>query len=354
MVQISVKDVNIVRKVEIELFKCKPGMKVAQTCFNNYGGSLVEEFTVLDQAMLDRLDMSGVRTLRVFEEDDDDDEHVVKIIEKYDKGIEEMKSVFQNLSDGKALEDIKIKQVVENIVTNIGENRDVVKCLNKIRDSDDQTYVHSVNVSMLCMLIGKWFKYSDGDLKNLVQAGLLHDIGKVKVNIKITHPRDSFTKEERNDYLKHVIFGYEIVANTEGIGDNIKSGVLYHHEKNDGTGYPRGLKGDSIPEFAKIIAIADLYDNMTTVPNSQERLSPFAVFDLFETKLTDIMDYKIFNIFMTNISMYYIGAKVMLNTGEIGEVIYMYPGHLSRPIVRVGVQFKDLMMQNEYKIVTMF
>lgn len=123
-----------------------------------------------------------------------------------------------------------------------------------------------------------------------------------------------------------------------------------HHEREDGTGYPMGVKGPQIHDFAKIIAVADIYDAMTSVRIYRGRETPFDVFGLMENGVFGVLNPIIINVFLSNIASYYIGDLVLLTTGDIGEIIYINPRHISQPVVRVGGSYIDLTVERKIKI----
>ena len=143
-----------------------------------------------------------------------------------------------------------------------------------MRDVDDLTYVHSMNVALIASVIGKWMGYNQEKIKVLTLAGLMHDIGKLLIPEKILNKPGNLTDNEYEIMKKHVNLGYEQVKN-KFMPMSVKEAILLHHEKCDGTGYPFGLKSDKIPETAKIIAIADVYDAMTSSRIYRAPICPF-------------------------------------------------------------------------------
>ena len=162
-------------------------------------------------------------------------------------------------------EDLNVDQLLDETLTLFGENSTTISMfdmLHNMRQIDDSTYAHSVNVALICRLIGKWKNFSEKDMDTLTLCGLLHDIGKSKIPNEIIGKPGKLTDSEYEEIKKHPVIGYNLVKNLD-IDQRIKNAVLLHHERFDGKGYPLGLTGNEIDDFTSIVSIADVYDAMT-------------------------------------------------------------------------------------------
>lgn len=341
------------RRVVVSVHESKPGMKMAETIFNEYGAVIVSENTILDSHIIKKLGNLDIQRIKIY-----DEEHNVIIANsseifnaQYNENLEVIKDVLHDISVGKNVDASKVENVSESIFVRINENRDIVSCLTQIRGVDEYTYTHSVNVSLVSMLIGKWMRLSEEKIKLLIQAGLLHDIGKSKISQEILCKPGSLTKEEYEEMKKHPVFGYKILEEMGGISKDVLMAVLMHHEREDGSGYPVGAKGDQIHELAKVIAVADIYDAMTSNRIYKEKESPFDVFEIMENQCFGYLDPRVTNAFLTNIASYYIGDIVRLNTGELGEVVYINPRNVAKPLIKVGEEYLDLSKKHGARIV---
>lgn len=330
----------------------KPGMKVAETIFNDYGAIVIAEGTILDDHLIKKLDNLKLYKIKVFGEDKDIPPHEVSESFKtqYNENVDSVKGVLYGLAVGKSIDIEKVDKVVKSVVVKIDEKRDIVRCINQIKNVDEYTYTHSVNVSLLSMLIGKWMGFSKDKLLLVVQAGLLHDIGKIKVPTEILNKPGKLTSEEYEEMKKHTVYGYRLLEKEASINREVCLAVLMHHEREDGSGYPTGAKGEKINQMAKIIAVADIYDAMTSDRVYRERESPFEVFELMEEKTVGILDVRVVNAFLNNIAAYYVGDFARLNSGEICEIVYINPRHVSKPIVKVEERYIDLSVEKELRI----
>ncbi len=340
------------RKVTININSAQPGMKMAETLFNEYGGIIVSETIILDEHLIRKLKNLDISKIRIL----DESEEIITASSselfnaQYNENVEVIKDVLHDISMGKNLDMVKVESITDSIYTRINENRDIVGCINEIRDVDEYTYVHSINVSLLSMLIGKWLKLGEKKVKELVKAGVLHDIGKSKVDPTILNKTGKLTSQEFEEMKKHPIQGYRIAESMKGVSKNVCLGILMHHERNDGSGYPVGIKGPNIHEYAKIIAVADVYDAMTSNRSYKERQSPFDVFDFMENQSFGLLDPIVTNTFLSNIASYYIGDLVQLSNGLLGEIIFINSRHVSQPVVKVGETFVDLSISTDIKI----
>lgn len=146
----------------------------------------------------------------------------------------------------------------------IYKNKEIVRNLNKLIFSDKYTYKHSINTAILSILIGMLLKLNNDKLVEIAISGLLHDIGKSNIPIAILNKEDSLTEQEFIVIKKHCEYGYAMIKDSKNLSENIKEGILSHHEKIDGKGYPRGLRGDNISLYARILSVADVYDALVS------------------------------------------------------------------------------------------
>ncbi|NLI58972.1 MAG: HD-GYP domain-containing protein [Clostridium sp.] len=339
-------------KKEVSPYDLVPNMKIAETILNDYGSVVIMENTVLDEYLIKKLQNQNLSKIKVFEEKTN--KSIIKTKEffqqNYNEGIYEVKEIISELIIDKDVKTEKVKKVVDSVINMADEKMDLIRSMNQIRSSDEYLYTHSMNVAMLSMLIGKWLKYEDKKLQALVQAALLHDIGKIKVPLEILNKPGKLTDAEYEEMKKHSEYGYRMLEEKGNISMDICLAVLMHHEREDGSGYPIGAKSNRIHDFAKIIAVADIYDAMTSERVYKERESPFEVFELMEEKTIGQLSVEVVLTFLNNIASYYIGDLVMLDNGEVGEIVHINPRQVSKPIIKVKEKYLDLTVEKNIKI----
>jgi len=205
--------------------------------------------------------------------------------------------------------------------------------LHSMKQIDDSTYAHSVNVAMIARLIGIWCGFKGDDLDKLTLAGLLHDIGKCQIPDDILLTPRKLTKQEYEFVKMHAQFGYDIIKNQD-LDLRIKQAVLSHHERCDGEGYPHGLSLEKLGDFECIIAIADVYDAMTANRCYRSGLCPFEVISTFESEGLQKYHPKYIMTFLEKIASSYLNSSVLLNNGDTARIVYINT-RLTRPIVQL-------------------
>ncbi|WDC84736.1 HD-GYP domain-containing protein [Caloramator sp. mosi_1] len=229
----------------------------------------------------------------------------------------------------------------------------VIKFLSSFKAYDEYTYNHSLNVAFYSMLLGKWVGLSEEVITELTKAAVMHDLGKSKIPEEILNKKGPLNKNEFEIMKKHAQYGYEIAKQDKRISLEVLKGILMHHEKEDGSGYPLRLKGDNISLFAKIISICDVYDALTQERVYKGRMTPFDAFKIIEIDGYINFDIKILLTFLHNIASYYVGMQVVLNDGRAAEIVYITPQNVAYPIIKIGDEIIDLMNRKDLKIVSL-
>lgn len=340
------------KKVFVSVLDCKPDMQIAEDIYNEYGAIVVAENTILDNHIINRIQNLGLVKVKIFEKNED--MIVVSGTElfraQYEENVNTVKGILHDISTGKQIDSARVTQATNSIISRINENRDIVNCINEMRLTDEYLYNHSVNVSLLSMLIGKWLKYDYKKIKGLVTAGFLHDVGKSRISMDILNKPGPLSKEEYEEIKKHPAHSYKIAETMPDLTEDSLKGILMHHEREDGSGYPFKLKSEQIHEFAKIIAVADIYDAMTSNRVYRSMVCPFDVIESMEKDNFGTLDHQVVSVFLKNIASYYMGDFVKLSSGDIGEIVYINPYNVSKPIVKANNIFIDLSNEKKVKI----
>lgn len=340
--------------------RLKPGMIVFEDVFNLSGVVILLKGSVLDDFCIEKLSSNNIERVKIsFSEENASLENLGKFyskekIERFEKSyyshVDEITTVLKNIGRGENVEIDEIKNISEQIIDDFEILSDLLNFMYLLKPLDDYTYAHSLNVSIISIVLGKWLGLGSEEIDELATAGLLHDVGKIRIDDKILGKASKLSKEEFDEMKKHTVLGYKIVENMKGVTENIRYSVLMHHEKIDGSGYPFGLKDSEIPLFPKIIAISDIYDAMTSNRTYRDRICPFDVIKDFEMHTFGKLDTKALTTFLMNIANSYKGDFVELSNGEIGEVIFINPNRVWQPIVRIGDDFIDLSKSKDISI----
>lgn len=259
--------------------------------------------------------------------------------------VDNLKNVFSKVvMHNEQIDGESILSDVENVVSKGRNSIHILDMLQCMRGYDDVTYVHSVNVALLSNMIGRivYPDISDEELKVLTLAGLLHDIGKMMVPDNIIQKKGRLTLPEYNLVKTHVLFGNNILKSIDNLDPRIAEVAMRHHERCDGTGYPGGYKREQIEPFARIVAIADTYDAMTSDRAYRAAICPFDVIEMFEREGIVKYDVEFLLPFLEKAVQAYMNTNVRLSTNQIGKVIMINKNEFSKPVVQVGDEFYDL------------
>lgn len=238
------------------------------------------------------------------------------------------------LSDGGTVNKEELLSKTISLVNPKQTTLDVFDMLHNMRQVNDSTYAHSLNVAIISRIIGKWLHFSNEELDTLTLAGLLHDIGKTKIPDEVLNKDGKLTDEEFQMIRNHPKYGYDILK-SQPLNSHIKKAALMHHERCDGSGYPMGLTMEEIDDYALIIAIADVYDAMTAARSYRAPLCPFEVIAEFEKDGLQKYKPKYILTFLENIANAYQNNRVMLSDGTSTRIVLLNHRRLSKPLVQL-------------------
>jgi len=338
------------KKDYIGVSDCEEGDILAEAVRSKYGAIVAVKNTTINKYIKSKFYDMGIERIWVYQIENSKDTSVGGFQKRYRKNVLEIKEIISGLGRGENLDIKKLKSISESLYREINKNKSIVNCLNMVKSADEYTYTHSINVAFYCMLIGKWMKLSENEIKEVIQAGLLHDVGKAQVSVDILNKKTRLLPEEFEEMKKHTIYGYNIVKGLKELSEDIRKSVLMHHEREDNSGYPIGVHGNQLNLYSKIVAVSDVYDAMTSDRVYKKRTSPFAAFEMFSTVGIGRFDTRVVRAFQTNLAVNYIGEKVLMNSGDIGEIVYVPPYRASEPIVRINSDYIDLSRNSCLKI----
>jgi putative nucleotidyltransferase with HDIG domain len=324
--------------------------------FNKNGVMLAEKDTILNQYIVQHLMAHDIKSVSIYHSSINvnycaSNDNIEK---SYINSLYKTKMMFQELLSGKTLDYQIIAYITDQIQQYSNyESAQIIKFLAEIRSKDEYTYTHCVNVAFYSMLIAKWLKLPNVEINKAIQAGFLHDIGKVKAPEELLNKKGILTQEEFEIIKRHPIHGYEIIKDITEIDTDVKDAVLLHHERVDGSGYPFHYYRDNLSLYSRVVAIADVFDAMTSDRVYKKRTTPFEVFEMFQTMGITIYDSDILKTFINKLSIYLIGVNVCLSNGDTAELIFVPPQNVSYPIVKTTTGYIDLSQINDIKILHM-
>lgn len=260
----------------------------------------------------------------------------------YNIEVESLKASLNNVITKNATLDVEeLLNHSLKIASDVNGRISLLDMLHNMRDYDDSTFSHCLNVSLICYIFAGWLKLSPQEIELATACGLLHDVGKLLVSKDIIQKPGKLTELEFTEMKKHPAAGYKLLV-SQHVDENIYSSALMHHERCDGSGYPFGIGEAQINKYAKIVAIADVYDAMTSSRVYRDALCPFTVIEIFEEEGFRKYDVNYILTFLENVVNSYIRNRCLLSDGREGEIIFINKSKLSRPIVQCGNDYVDL------------
>ena len=221
------------------------------------------------------------------------------------------------------------------IMQDLLQRKDIMYSLANIHVADAYLFQHSVNVAVLAGIMGMAKGYNRNQIEELGVGALLFDIGMIRVPKELLYKSTPLTSAERAIIERHTTDGFDMLRVQHDVSLVSAHCALQHHERYDGSGYPRGLKGSEIHEYAQIVAIADVYDALTSPRTYRNRSSPSEAIEFLFAAGNTLFDLELIKLFCRHISVYPIATTVMLNTGQIGVVTANNPHAVHRPVVRI-------------------
>lgn len=257
----------------------------------------------------------------------------VKFEASYDEKPELLSNEFKRISETGVVDEDRLFAMTEEIMGHLNAKNNVFVYLNHLKSVDEPTFSHSVNVSLLANLFSIWINADEEEARNITIAAMLHDIGKASISLEVLNKKGSLSEAEFAEIKTHTVLGYRALEKSK-LPKSVKLAALEHHEKIDGSGYPLGITGDKIDKFAKIIAICDIYDAMTSNRIYRSRVCPFDVIKSFERGSYGTLDTEWLLVFLENVAYTYLNSRVRLTNGDVGHVAFINKKDLSNPIIK--------------------
>lgn len=325
----------------IDLDKVTPDMKLGRSIYRANGELLLSEGIDLTKQYVKRLKELGYGSVYI-NDGCIDDVSVDEIISQRTR-MQALKCIQGLMNDAKKHKCFKIrsiKNVVSNIVEEVTTSKEIMLNLSDICAYDEYTFDHSVNVTVISIILGIGMYYTRDKLLDLGLGVILHDLGKTLIPSAIVNKPSRLTEEEYELIKQHTWYGFEILRSNPEIKITSAHVALQHHERYNGSGYPRGLKGKRILEFARISAIADVFDAMSTDRVYRKKFPVHKVYEYLVKNSGTEFDPTILDNFIQKVALYPKGTKIRLSDGRVGFVIKQNYMHPSKPIVRLFWQDK--------------
>ncbi|CAG7631279.1 HD-GYP domain-containing protein [Paenibacillus allorhizosphaerae] len=328
----------------LSLSMVRPGMRLAKKIYNEDGLTLLSEHVELSQSLINRLGCHGIdfvyiddpRTRDIVVTDPISDETRVRAISDI-RG--SFRKIMEDQTKRRSVGSVKVGKVfgdmMKMILDDLGGNKDAMIMLSNISLMDTYLFQHSLNVCIYASMLGMAYGYSRDELLALGLGALLHDVGKTQIPLELLKKKDQLTEEEFVRIKKHADFGFQFLKDEPNIPLLSAHCALQHHERIDGSGYPRGLKGNEIHDYAQWIGLVDSYDAMTTHRVYRKAMLPHQAMDILYSGSGTLYEQSKIRLFRDRVAIYPVGVTVKLNTGETGVVVDLNSNAPQRPVVRI-------------------
>lgn len=255
----------------------------------------------------------------------------------YGEAVAAYRKELLNYRAGKRLDVAAVRAITLPVIQAFLEQKDYVRRLNDFSFSAMESYRshHSIKVGILAALMSDRMGYPAGQVLQIGVAGVLADVGMAKIDPKIIDKVAFLSIEEMNEVKKHVIHSFQMVQDSSLIRQEMKIAILQHHERIDGSGYPRSLSGESITEISQIISVADVYQAMVSERPYRQKENPFKVIESMKEEEFGKFSPHVLNVLQNLVGKLSIGMKVKLTTNEIAEILYIHQNTPLRPLVKV-------------------
>lgn len=244
-------------------------------------------------------------------------------------------SMFHEVRMGKAINASDVLPIVEEITTSVLRNSGALISLARLKDKDSYTYMHSVSACGLMAALARTLELNAEQIRNAAMAGLVHDIGKTKTPLGILNKSGKLSEDEFEVIKKHPADGHKLLQEGKGISDIALIVCLQHHEKLDGSGYPNNLTHEQIGPYAKMSAVCDVYDAITSDRPYKKGWEPAEAIRKMAEWSYRYFDKRIFHAFVKTIGIYPVGTLVKLDSDRLGVVIEQTNYSLLTPILMV-------------------
>ena len=314
------------------------GSILARPVINSSGTVLLRAGVYLTASYIERLKTLGYDVLFIQDDRLDDVEVHIAITaqtrEVAYKSIELISKYIERDSKNSLPID-NIRMTVTQMINDLLSSADILGNLTEIQGYDDYTFHHSVNTTIISLILGMASGYSEQKLIELGMGVLMHDIGKIKIPGEILNKKTPLTGAEFEEIKQHTTYGFDILRKNNDLSLLSAHVAFQHQEKWDGSGYPRGLKGSGIHEYGRLAAVADVYEALTSKRVYRKAIEPNEAYEYIVSQANTHFDPQILEVFKKNIAVYPSGSGVLLSNGQRGNVIKQNLAFPNRPFVRM-------------------
>ncbi|MFD1179070.1 HD-GYP domain-containing protein [Paenibacillus puldeungensis] len=346
--------------MKTHVMELQEGDRLKEDVFNRAGlhvlpkGTSIhtEEIALLIRQSIDYVDID-LREHLMDKPEVEDVDFGQRLRDNFDSTLKGFQSIFlEALTTGKFNQTMVDQQLVPMLEV-LDRNRDVVSLLIAFTEDDVNVYNHSLQVGLLSYYIAIWLGYSSEECYEISKAGYLHDIGKSQVRQSLRNREHELVGEELEELKRHTTYGYEIIHKSMN-EETTALVALQHHEREDGSGYPEGLKKEEIHPYASIVAVANAYVDLTAPEGSRSRQDLLTVLRKIYELGFGVLNEKAVQALAHNLLPNFIGKKAHLSTGETATIVWNNPMDIFKPLVRIDDRFVDLSKERTISLEQVF
>ena len=327
-------------------------MRIDQAIVDQTGRALICRGTILDEYMIASMLKMGVMGVYIGEGEEESEKEEAPVPPAIKETIEKnkvedpakvqlkqsvkkrVKEGIQFLFNNTESDDFTeaTNSIAGDLMRAIQDNDAIAVDIDALKVSDEYTFKHSVDVATMAMVVGRQYGLTDKEIYEIGISGLLHDVGKSKIPNEVLNKKARLTDEEFTIMKQHSLFGYRILEGKSDISDAVRMGVLQHHGKLNGKGYPLGVPNEKISQYARILSVVDIYDALVTERPYKKAFSKRDAVEMIMA-MTDELDIAAMRSFLESVILYPVNSVVQLSNGETAKVVANNAESIMRPKV---------------------
>jgi HD-GYP domain-containing protein (c-di-GMP phosphodiesterase class II) len=339
----------------VSVSQLKPGDKIIEDVVTKLGNVLLRkgisvtprEIEVLQAFLVPSVAIEGretepeqVDTIKVVQGDDAN----ARFFREYDRMVQLLKKVFKDSMSSPTIPVLEMRTGLERLIADISQYN-VLTFLPRTGNAQEYVYHNAILVALTSYLLARWHGFEKKDWMPIALGGLLHDIGNAKVDPAVLSKPTELSALEVEEIRRHTLHGYSILKHIPALNEGSKLCALQHHEREDGSGYPMGVKGEKIHPYAKVVAVADIFHAMTSHRAHKKAQSPYLVLEQLQQESFGKLEPGIVATFIDKVTQFHNGTVVRLSDGRIGEIIFTDRSNPTRPMVNVKGTIVNLALE---------
>ena len=340
--------------VRVKIQELQEGCILAEDVYSLTNRPIVNKKTILSDEILTILKAFLIKDVVVekimvdgknfiptefIEEEKEDDvlqaESEKSFIDLFLMGVRQYKKEFKNWQAGLPVDITKIRNILLPLIEKLDSSSSELFSLHHLSTNEEYLFQHSVAVGLLSAFIGKKLNYNKGDIVQLALGGCLADAGMAKIKPAILNNSSTLSLQEFEEVKRHSAHSYKMVKDITILRESTKIGIVQHHERLDGSGYPLGELDNKINSVAKLIAVADTFHAMTCSRLYRRKQSPFKVLEMMLQDSFGKYDIAAMQAISSGIMTFSIGSKVKLSDGQIAEILFIEERSPTRPLIKI-------------------